>query len=291
MNPDSVRHLLAQYVDRELSPAETAQVEQALTQSDALRAEAERWRRLRLCVNRVVTTEPVPADVRSRLEQSLLAQRSRDRQSRGWRLGVALLASAAAIGLALTLRFQSARDVPDGSGGPLLASAFPVSADRFVAVYEHCAKQNNHTQLALEGPCPIAAQKKISGTEKFKAVVPDLRAQGFELQGICHCLSPNLNAVHAHFREKGASGAALSVFSVDRCLQLEGCCRNPRGCGGTRIYELAESKGVRVLKWNDASGSFALCGEFEEGRLQQLAESVRIALDTAKAPPFASLLP
>jgi len=287
MNSSDVRHLLPRYADGELTVEQRVLVDEALASDESLRADADRWKRLRQCARRALSSESCPQGLRSRVTACLADERRRQQRGNRWRIGTGVLGLAAAIGMAFILHPEWSRSAPAGGARQLIASAATVSVDRFTHVYETCAKQSNHAQVQLEGKCPVQAQRRLAQTESFKAIVPDLRAEGFELQGICHCLTPGVHAVHAHFRQSSGSGRALSVFSVDRCLELEGRCKSPTGCGGKRTYQSAEAGGVRVLKWNEPAGTFAVCGEFAEDRLHQLAETVHVAMARYAAPPVA----
>lgn len=269
MNQDW-NELLARYADGEVSAAERATVEQRLAASPECADVVHRWRALRRCAGRVAAAGAAPAGLDARVRDSL-RQDTGFSGTRVYRLTTAFAAAAALLLLAVFWNRGSAN--PNVSRAGLL-----VAPERFVETYEECARKAQHEGVKLEGHCPIAAQALMrTMCRDYMVAVPDLRDAGYELIGICHCLAQeNVRATHAFYRNQANPDRVVSVFSVDRCLNLNQC-RKQECCKTKRHYEMARVNDVSIMHWEELGGHFAVAGDMETPALAELAAAIQIA--------------
>ena len=256
------------YADGELNPAQAAELEAALADSAELRAELDRWRDLRHCANRVLTSPAAPAHLRDTIHAALYAGRDSRRSFRVFKLFGGFTAIAAAIAVVVFL-WQ-----------PRSTSASPriVGAERFVAVYEKCAVKNRHCQIPVDTRDIAQTHAKLVGLQETPVLLPDLASRGFELHGVCRCFGMSgVRVIHAHYGREGQNPAIVSFFSIDTPLRLKACGK-AECCSQARDgYETADSGGVWVYKWQEANSCYAVCGGLEPSELQELADVVRVA--------------
>ena len=268
MSDQKFRDDLPLYADGELDAGRMSEIEAALEQSPELRAELERWRGLRHCAKRAVMAEPVPAGLRNTVVASLRAEEVPARSSRVYRLFGGFTAVAAAIALVAFL-WQ-----------PETSSAAPqvVEAKRFTQVYEKCAVRHHHCTVDIDASDIPGVHAKLVGLQQSPVLLPDLSADGFELNGVCRCFGVrDVHVIHAHYERKGDDPAIVSFFSIDRPLRLK-VCEKATCCQRARDgYETAENEGVFVCKWEEAGNCYAVCGEMDPQQLQELADVVRVA--------------
>lgn len=267
MNPTDMREQLPEYADGALDAAQSAAVEAYLAAHPEARAEVERWRALRGSAHRSLQSVPVPAGLHERVQAALEAERRG--AGRGWltiyRLGVPGLAAAAVV-VALVALWP---------GG---ARATPVDAEGFARLYRLCAVDHRHDALGLRGCRCCEAAGKLKTCAGFACQVPDLgRCGRYRVDGACRC-SPakGLRVVHAFFRYEDDPRRVVSVFAVDRAIELRARgvtstgCRTP--CG--RHYHTAEADEVHVAAWDEGAGSVVLVSEMSRPDLVRLVEEL-----------------
>jgi anti-sigma factor RsiW len=274
MNHQQARETLPLYADGELDSQRAAEVEAHLAESTELRDELERWRSLRRCANRVFAAPAVPPEL-----ETILRDRLR-REGRGTRykslpLFGGITAIAAAIVVMVVLWWPTAP-----APAPATAEARLVAAERFAEIYRHCAVEIRHRQVEVDLQDIDGARDTLAGLVSHPVLAPDLRETGFQLDGVCRCFhAPNVRAVHVFYRREGPEPAVVSFFSLDQKVHLKNCtceaCTAPEGWH--RDYEIADSDGVTVCKWNEAANSFAVCGEMSQDQLRGLADRVKVA--------------
>lgn len=296
MNPQ-LREWLPTYADGELPPDRAAQLEAALRDSAELRAELERWRALRCCVNRVVCCECAPAEVSRRIRHGLAAGARRRRVLRLVSVGVATAAALVAAILVYPRVFP-----PPASNSPALvdsvadapAASGLLDVSQFAMIYRRCAIENHHDRFQKHGGDPNAVRRELASTAKFPLLVPDLRSAGFELDGVCPCFpDKSVNAVHAFYRKEGTPPQIISVFSLNRCVTLR-CCEPGKCNRGTplkRAYDVARHNEVSLVKWDERGASYALAGQMESDELLRLANAVDMAAWIVPAPDSYARLP
>lgn len=267
MSSTDWNELLARYADGEVSADERRAVEDEIARSPALGRIVDRWRALRDCAGRAMAADCAPAG----LQQRLCATLRGDTGYAGTRTYkfVTYFAAAAAV-ILLALFWNRESSIPN-----VAQAGFQISPERFAETYESCAKKI-HEGVKLEGHCPVAAQALLDQTcRDYVVAVPDLRPQGYELLGICHCLRhTNVKVTHAYYRSQSDPSRIISVFSIDRCMKLGGC--KTECCDTKRQYELAQVKGVSIVHWEEHGGHFAMAGELDSATLANLASGVRV---------------
>ncbi len=268
MTPAEVRQHLAAYADGELPPAVRAEVETALAAAPKLRAEAARWQALRRAVGRTVQSEMVPAELAERIRAGLAANGATPPvhpHGRVHRLGLAGLSAAAVLALALFI-------------WPRGAQATSLDVRGLAKIHRTCAQEHRHDTLRVRGCAPGTACQKIKARAGFAGDVPDATACGeYSLDGACQC-SParGVRAVHIYYRSKQAPERVLSVFAVDRGLELAtpgGPC--PRCNCGQRSYRRGTDAGVTLVGWQQDGRSYVLVGPLPEPELVRLADQMK----------------
>lgn len=267
MRPADFQTDLERYADGELERERSSAIEDALQREPALRAEVERWQRLRQAARRGVCAVDAPDGLRARVLADLKAAR-RSRMT-WWHAALGL---AAVVALLLVFRGVWGSDAPRD---PALEGRL-VTADHFTRFYVLCAV-GSHSDY--ESPLPETGEfeRKLCAEKPYRVAVPSLRAHGYELEGVCNCFDmPGVDLVHAHYRAVANPDDVLSVFSVGEPIQLKGCSRH-RGCGGERVYELVQAQDVTLLKWSASDASYVLCGKAGRERLESMADELSIA--------------
>jgi len=269
MNHQQAREILPIYADGELDPQRAAELEAQLAESAELRDELERWRLLRHCANRVVTAPVVPVELENTIRNRLHhAQRTKRFPVLG------LFGGITAIAAVVVVMFVLWRPGPTAAESKLLA------AERFAEIYRHCAVEVRHRQVEVDLQNVQAAHTTLANLVAHPVLVPDLGGSGFALDGVCRCFhAPGVEAVHVFYRRGGPEPAVVSFFSLDQKVHL----RSPlseasSGSRATRrAYEVAESEGVTVCKWDEPTNSFAVCSEMSRQQLRDLADGVNVA--------------
>jgi anti-sigma factor RsiW len=121
-----------------------------------------------------------------------------------------------------------------------------------------------------------AMEKKVG----HKVLAPDLTADGYVLQAGCYCGLPANPGANVIYRDKNGAHL-LGIFSVKRIEALLG----PKGKN-----PLGENKGYRVcggctnsiVSFDEGDVTFVLCAPIEKGRLLELAEPLRLAVESAR---------
>jgi anti-sigma factor (TIGR02949 family) len=264
---DMLPHL-AVYADGELAPELRASVEAHLAECQRCRAEVERWRALRGCVRRAVTSEALPVGLEQRLRQRLLIQ---PRVTRGLlAFASTSLAAAAVIVVAVSLYLP----------GDVEGAAVDVSAEHFAQVYHQCALGKHHDSHDCRGMSAAEARKFLARELGFKPLVADLSAHGYVLDGACECFpihDHGLRVIHVHYRHETTQTQVVSLFSADHRIRLQGGSRQQDHRHPERSYDLAQDGQVNVLKWDEQHCSIVLCGQIEPDELLKLAGSADFA--------------
>jgi len=282
MTPDQARKLLPLLADGELPEADRRALQALLERSPELAEELRRWEALRRCAHRALAAEPAPPALTPRIRAAL----SRETARRRLQVGGGLLAVAAAALLFFWLR-GAQRPAPSDLVRPPQVTL--VRADAFAQFHRRCAVTNHHRQYEYDPPsCSESAFAAVAPQTCFRFLIPDLTADGFELDGVCRCFdrAVDLHVIHAHYvGEHDGQPVVLSVFSVDRLISLGGAAHASRIDG--RDYELESADGVNVLKWDEQQSSFAMCSAADADALERLAADVQAAIRDQLAPALA----
>jgi anti-sigma factor RsiW len=280
---------LAAYADGELNGGTRERVEEMLAESAECREELKAHQDLRLRVHYVVSSEPVPEGLRDRIVSRLRALAA----ARGWRrlLTPSRMALAAAAVLLLAVGWR----MMGGSGGsdalPAIA-AVEIAAEEFAVIHQRCANERRHDEFKLGDTVPAVASNRVLQRVRFAVAVPDLSSRGYALHGVCSC-SPQaeVQVVHAFYRPDAGDADTLSLFSTNPPVRLRASDGTTPGARSKRVYELARTDGVQVLKWDEAGGSFALCSRIDSAEaLCDLAESIHVIEKRSPLSIFATVI-
>lgn len=284
MNIIEARQHVFAYADGELAAQARREFESAMRAFPQLAEEVEQARALRRCLNRVLLSNSLPAGLEARVRENL---RRRYPAPRGaTRLLWPVVGVAAAIAL-LMLVFQFRGGESGGVWSAPAAAMAEVATSEFAHVHERCACRERHGPFEYIGhTCPADAQRAYDrNNEAYAVAIPDLIHSGYELDGICECFGDSsISVVHAYYRFPGRRPEIVSIFSLDRHVKLKEGRPLDVDCFG-RNYEVGESEGVTVLKWNGKRNSFAVCAYSDADTLLNIAETINIAraiFDTAE---------
>ena len=269
MTLEQARTMLPLYADGELDSADAVELEGVLADSPDLRAELERWRDLRQCLKRAVTSPPVPAG----LKNSVIARVSR-KHPLGHGSSIRLFGGLTAIAAAVALMFFLMNPKP------VSAKPLELAADRFVEIYEGCARQQRHHGIEVDLTDINAARVMLADQKHHPVLLPSLAAKGFKLDGVCECFkNRDVGVVHAFYRREVPTLAVVSVFSMNCNVCVKNCrCEQCKCSAGIcRNYEVAQQRNVTVYKWDEGANSFAICGEMSAEELRSLADSMTLA--------------
>jgi hypothetical protein len=264
MSPSDLRRHLAAYADGGLDPELRAAVEAHLAANPADQAEVEGWQALRRCARRVVSGTPVPPGLTDRIHARLRAGRpviSRSRRIYG--IGLSGLAIAAVVILAVVFWPGATR----------------VEAAGFASVHRRCAVTNRHDAFDLRQAVPAQALAELKKKAALACGVPDISQCGFHVDGACRCPPcQEVGAVHLYFRCNRNESRVVSVFIVDRRIEL---CQHGSDCPacskGERPYHSATDGDVRLICWEDQDRSYVLAGPVAEQDLMKIADDLEMA--------------
>jgi anti-sigma factor RsiW len=279
---------LAAYADGELYGAARQRVEAMLAESAEHRKELRAHQDLRLRVHYVVSSEPLPEGLRERVLAHLRALAAAQRWHRQVTPLRMALAAAALIVLVVGWRLLSGDGNP---APPAVPTVVEVSAEDFARIHHRCADESRHDEFKVGGMIPAVASHKVLDRVAFAVALPDLSSRGYALHGACLCTpQPGLQVLHVFYRPVSGEAGTLSVFSTQPPIRLRTRDGTTPGAR-TRVYELAHSDGVHVLKWDEAGGSFALCtrsGSAES--LLELADATYVIEKRSPLSPFATTI-
>lgn len=287
---DFDRELLERHADGELTAEEQSRVAALVSERAELADEIEQVRLLRGTLCESLKREGVPDRLNgcicSAIRNGTAGRSVMSIGASRWRIAAMVALSAAAVWLVASNLglLDGFRGAPGESAA---VAAVQVAADEFAGIYTRCACGGGHDQLALAPDGPTRAAARIIDIAKLRAAVPDLSSEGYTLSGVCLCFpSRDVKVVHAHYRSNRSDDDAVSVFTTDRPVRLKSC--GGRRCDRSkRQYQESTVEGVNIVKWDEASGSVAVCGRRSPQELETLAEAVRIALRRDAAPSVA----
>lgn len=278
MNPADLRTHLAAYADGELASPALEEVEAHLAKDAGARAEVQKWQALRHSANRAVTNEPVPAELEARIRAGLRKSAPR-RSPRIYRLGYSGLAVAAAVALAFFI-------------WPAGAAATSVKACGFAKVYRACAIKKHHDTLNARAGLEWDVFAKLDQNGSFENVrqnadftcaLPDLCTTGtYRLEGGCQCApADGIRVVHAYFRCTAEPFNVVSVFAVDKRIQL--CGEDGSACPGCkahgREYHTAKDGNVTLVAWDHNDHSYVMCcGRLTREQIIDLSNRLDVAV-------------
>ena len=266
MNQEQARETLPLYADGELDPQRAAELEVELAKSAEFRDELERWQALRCCAYRVLTAPSAPATLEAAIRRKIRGRSAQTGLSSLWIFG-GITTIAAAVALLVVFW-------PSGTAG---AGPKLVNAEEFARIYRGCARDRRHRGVEVDLTDLDAARQQLASMTLFPVLIPDLGAQGFQLDGICRCFHvEGVHVVHAFYRQEGQHPSVLSLFSVDQQLKLESCEHCPSRRGSPRDYEVGQCQDVLVCKWDETGNSFAVCGEMTQTQLRELADGIPV---------------
>lgn len=266
MSPADLHQHLAAYADEQLDPNLRGQIETHLADHPADRSEVDRLRALRRSVHRTLNADPVSDTLADRIRAGLHA-RPRAKMVRLYRIGLPGLAVAAAAVLAFSL-------------WPRGAVATPVEAAGFVNIYRLCAVSHRHDEYGVRGAKFPGCLTRLQERSGFNCCMPDLSTFGpYEIDGACHCAPvDDIRVVHAFFRRADAPNAVVSIFAVDRRIELMNhgtACAALRSA--KRSFRTATDGDVTLIGWSDGNRSFVLVGQQKQSELERLAEDAAVA--------------
>jgi anti-sigma factor RsiW len=167
MNREEARALLQAYVDGELDPAKSVEIEAHLAADPASRAACERLRSLSGAIRERADYHQAPDALRARLLEKLPAAPAQETTRRRWPVFAAALASTAALSVALTLAIV--RPTQSGIEDEALSSYVRAS---LTTRLEDVASSDQHT-----------VKPWLSSRLPYSPPVTDFTAQGFPLTG------------------------------------------------------------------------------------------------------------
>ncbi len=268
MTLEQARKLLAVYVVGELDAPSNAELVPLLGQHPELRAELERWRALRACVQRVVNAPAVPNELPGRVCQRLVG---RPRRQYRLRYAATLTAVAALVALVVAVWPSMSRAMPT------------VVADDFARVHLRCGVQRRHRGVKVDLGHIGHLRTTLAELAQYPVLVSDLAPLGCRIDGVCRCFHPagdeGPHGVHVFYRTEDAEPKVVSLFSVDRQVCLADCERHHEH---TTTYRLGRAGEVWVRVWDEGFNSYAVCGRMDPAGLKRVADRVRLALRTGR---------
>lgn len=270
MTLNEARKLLPVYSDGELDAERSTALERFLSESPALRGELESWRSLRQALNRAISHEQASEALRRSITAAIADTRSDRIHFRPLRWAGGLTAAAAAVAVIFFLT------------QPRMVTAGPteVAADRFLEIHRNCAIIHRHNGAGIDVSDLNKARTQLAGMSSVTVLIPDLQDQGFSLAGACRCFKcDDLKALHVFYRREQPAPAVVSIFSIDRKVQVKNCRCERCVCaaGICREYETVQDNDLIVYKWDEANSSYAICGGLPADELRHLANVVTLA--------------
>ena len=137
-----------------------------------------------------------------------------------------------------------------------------------------CVEQRGlgHHDASLPRDLPGMA-RSLSNELQLAVIVPDLSPRGFDLVGADRCGIMGRRGAHVLY-QYSSTGVPLSVFTVGRVSELGS---EARGSRAQREYFVSSSEPLCVVAWHGGPQTYAICGEFSEPTLLDLAGAPRTA--------------
>jgi len=195
------------------------------------------------------------------------------------------MALAAAVALAFVGAWwvtpsakQPIATIADVPGEPVLGTVTVAQVEAKLIGCGLMQEAHHAKSLPRDFPSMRAAMEKKVG---HKVLAPDLTADGYVLQAGCYCGLPGNPGANVIYRDKNGAHL-LGIFSVKRVEKLLG----PKGRN-----HLSEKKGYRVcggctnsiVSFDQGDMTFVLCAPIEKERLLELAEPLRLAVESSRA--------
>jgi anti-sigma factor RsiW len=168
MNREEARVLLQAYVDGELDPAKSVELEAHLSADPASRAACERLRSLSGAIREKADYHPAPDALRARLMKGLPAAPAPEPARRRWPVFAAALASTAVLSVAVTLAIVR----PTDSGRLEEEALSSYVRASLTTRLEDVASSDQHT-----------VKPWLSARLPYSPPVTDFTTQGFPLTG------------------------------------------------------------------------------------------------------------
>ncbi|OAN56030.1 hypothetical protein A6A04_10775 [Paramagnetospirillum marisnigri] len=238
------------YLDGELDPARTIEVEAWLEAEPQEAERLRRWSDQKEGLHRLfdpVLDEPVPPRL------SLAAVKSGRRAPLA---GVLRLAAALALVLAGGAGGWWLRGDGQGDGRPL---ATAMAAEAVSAHVVFAAEVRHPVEVAVSDKAHLVGwlSKRLGAPLK----VPDLSSGGFTLMG-GRLLPASESSAAAQFMYESASGQRLTLYL------------RRSGGGETTAFRFANQNGVEAFTWMDGPFGYALVADMPRDRLLPLAQAV-----------------
>ncbi|UCC30096.1 MAG: zf-HC2 domain-containing protein [Phycisphaerales bacterium] len=129
-----------------------------------------------------------------------------------------------------------------------------------------------HHDASLPRDLPGMA-RSLSNELQLAVIAPDLSTKGFDLVGADRCGIMGQRGAHVLY-QYASTGAPLSVFTVGRVTELGS---GADGSTAQREYFVSSSEPLCVVAWHGGPQTYAICGEFSEPMLLDLAGAPRTA--------------
>jgi anti-sigma factor RsiW len=246
--PDKVTEAdLVAYVDGKLAPAERAAVEGHLADHPRLAEEVAAWRDQNAAIVALhgsAGDEPVPARLDPRAIERNVA-RDRGRWRRMAAAAVVLLAVGGAGG-------WFGRDL----AGPSTSAAAPLIDEALVAHRIYVGETVHAVEVAADQRDHLATW--LSKRLDRPLVVPDLRAQAFDLVG--GRLLPAAAGPAAQFMYEDADGQRITLYIL------------PASAGAESAFRWAGFDRLGAFYWTDGRISCAIIGDLPRAELRAIAE-------------------
>lgn len=275
MNCAQARPHLEVHADGELQADLRPALEAHLRSCERCRGMVERWRALRRCAGRVLSGTGIPAGLDSRIAATIAGQRGLAGR-RMWLRNGAFAAAAVLLISVGVWRFGGfgISGKPGGGGStPVLASIPAVPPEKLAFIYNWCnvGHPEIHDQFNVHSVASDTAREKLAEVVACNILLPDLRAQGYKLDGACRCFPVDAHVLHAYF--KSPDSKPISVFSIEGRVTLASGRQAFGAEPAHRQYEEASANSVNIVKWDTCSASYAICSTLDMEQLVKLADS------------------
>jgi anti-sigma factor RsiW len=259
---------LPDYADGQVSADVRVRIAAELPHRPEWCDQVQRWQALRRSAQRVLERTPIPVGLADRVQATLSPVPVRvPVRSPFFRFGLPGLAAAAAV----TLGFAF---------WPRGAAATVIDASNFAAVHRRCALGGRHDSFQVRGHELSEVCEEIRRAAGFGCHMPSHAPSGYVLDGGCACWPGSaMHVVHVYFRAVQPPERIVSLFALDRVVQVRAPGAAGRDCGGgQRQYRRAADGDVTLIVWGDGQASYVLAGRMPEPELVGVADGLGLGL-------------
>lgn len=291
MNCNDARKHLHPFADGELPAPQSEAVSKHIAECPQCEQSVRDQKALRAVVCKVIEREPVPEELKSKINAAVMGAVPVSAPSVGGgvfstRLRAYSMAACILLVAGLFL-WRSAWQPGTPPGGVNIrekADAVPQFARMVSDVHDMCCAHGpNHHAKSL--PTKLAALEPAICSHfhnKIKALAPDLTSHGYRFESANYCgvqEAPEAAGGHLIYAHE-TKPVRLSFFSIPQWDELGGCmtaCSEAAGCRQCEVPQ-KDGKSLAILTWTKNGTTYVCCGAEPVSVIASMFSQARLAM-------------